>query len=250
MQQSGLRYYATRLGRWTTRDPIGEAGSANAYSLADNGPIYKADANGMFIIIIVPQIPPVAPICPPGPYEDPFNMFLDYWLGLAPDVAGLGPGMSHDVYSSTTVTAFVQNAFADAKRGALAAGCGSSGKFALSPYSTSDFTAGNGFWNSLKWLLSGNWQLSLRASAAWDCGACRLVEGCDRPRCDCNLGVRLVGYVEKHYTFMFTLHGNKANICTGWLAQIAALLHKGCVDYDIYQPLKRTYKTQWQRNCP
>jgi len=43
----GYRYYSPSLGRWLSRDPIGELGGHNLYAILKNGPIDKQDAIGL-----------------------------------------------------------------------------------------------------------------------------------------------------------------------------------------------------------
>jgi len=43
----GYRYYTPRLGRWMSRDPIGEDGGANLYSFLKNGVPNRYDAKGL-----------------------------------------------------------------------------------------------------------------------------------------------------------------------------------------------------------
>jgi RHS repeat-associated protein len=43
----GYRYYSPRLGRWISRDPIGEEGGVNLYAYVRNVPTYLVDAWGM-----------------------------------------------------------------------------------------------------------------------------------------------------------------------------------------------------------
>jgi RHS repeat-associated protein len=45
----GYRYYSPRLGRWLSRDPIGEGGGINVYAYVANDPAGGADAMGLFI---------------------------------------------------------------------------------------------------------------------------------------------------------------------------------------------------------
>ena len=42
----GYRYYSPELGRWLSRDPIGERGGVNLYSMADNDCLNKIDPDG------------------------------------------------------------------------------------------------------------------------------------------------------------------------------------------------------------
>jgi RHS repeat-associated protein len=42
----GYRFYVPSLGRWLTRDPIGEAGGINLYGFVGNNPVIFIDANG------------------------------------------------------------------------------------------------------------------------------------------------------------------------------------------------------------
>ncbi|MCG3128345.1 MAG: hypothetical protein CHACPFDD_03229 [Phycisphaerae bacterium] len=44
----GFRYYSPRLGRWMSRDPIGEAGGVNLYGFASNDPLDEVDTLGLF----------------------------------------------------------------------------------------------------------------------------------------------------------------------------------------------------------
>ncbi len=43
----GYRYYSARLGRWLSRDPIGEAGGAHLYAYVFNQPTVSHDALGL-----------------------------------------------------------------------------------------------------------------------------------------------------------------------------------------------------------
>jgi RHS repeat-associated protein len=43
----GYRYYSPELGRWLSRDPIGERGGVNVYAMAKNNVINRLDLNGL-----------------------------------------------------------------------------------------------------------------------------------------------------------------------------------------------------------
>ena len=60
------RYYSPELGRWLSRDPIGEAGGSNLYAMVSNSPINSWDSLGL---------------CDCG-YDDDESIddFLDYWF--------------------------------------------------------------------------------------------------------------------------------------------------------------------------
>ena len=54
---AGSRYYNPGLGRWTSRDPIGEPGGTNLYAFLGNSPAGLVDADGRSpFIVIVPAI--------------------------------------------------------------------------------------------------------------------------------------------------------------------------------------------------
>lgn len=42
----GYRFYVPMLGRWINRDPIGEAGGENMYSMVENNPVHALDILG------------------------------------------------------------------------------------------------------------------------------------------------------------------------------------------------------------
>lgn len=44
----GYRYYSPELGRWISRDPLGETGGANLYGFVANNPLNYYDPNGLF----------------------------------------------------------------------------------------------------------------------------------------------------------------------------------------------------------
>ncbi len=49
----GYRYYSAAIGRWITRDPIGEAGGINLYGFVQNDPVNAVDPEGLFVLPIM-----------------------------------------------------------------------------------------------------------------------------------------------------------------------------------------------------
>jgi RHS repeat-associated protein len=43
----GLRYYSPEMGRWVSRDPIGENGGMNLFGFVKNGPVCRFDSLGL-----------------------------------------------------------------------------------------------------------------------------------------------------------------------------------------------------------
>jgi len=66
----GYRHYSPRLGRWMSRDPIGEAGGVNVYKSLDNCANMLFDPHGLTPILVDP--PPVIWPLPPAFIEPPF----------------------------------------------------------------------------------------------------------------------------------------------------------------------------------
>ena len=54
----GYRYYAPGLGRWVSRDPIGEQGGVNVYGFVGNDSINSLDILGNFAMDLEPGAPP------------------------------------------------------------------------------------------------------------------------------------------------------------------------------------------------
>ncbi len=52
----GYRYYNASLGRWLTKDPIGERGALNLYCFLDNLPQARIDPNGLCCLPLAVQI--------------------------------------------------------------------------------------------------------------------------------------------------------------------------------------------------
>lgn len=64
-------FYDPNLGRWITRDPIGESGGQNLYQFVYNNPLSYVDPDGQQGIGVILQPPPIVPpprlMLPPPP---------------------------------------------------------------------------------------------------------------------------------------------------------------------------------------
>ena len=52
LQVAGLRFYSPELGRWISRDPVGELGGANLLRFTDGSPVQRVDALGLDVWIV------------------------------------------------------------------------------------------------------------------------------------------------------------------------------------------------------
>jgi RHS repeat-associated protein len=73
-QPSGLvnylyRYYEPNLQRWVNRDPLGELGGVNLFTLTDNNPLNRYDPEGLLVGTTPPRVMPpfVGPLVVIGP---------------------------------------------------------------------------------------------------------------------------------------------------------------------------------------
>ncbi len=48
----GYRFYSPEMGRWTTRDPLGEAGGVNLYAFVGNNPVNWVDPWGLYTEVV------------------------------------------------------------------------------------------------------------------------------------------------------------------------------------------------------
>ena len=71
----GLRDYLPGLGRWTSRDPIGEHGGMNLYSYVFNNPVNRFDPYGLMMLFGGPGSSNVRPDRPDDPYEYEGTMY-------------------------------------------------------------------------------------------------------------------------------------------------------------------------------
>ena len=65
----GYRYYSPRLGRWTSMDPVGDAGGFNLYGFATNEPINTVDLLGLRVV----------------PCDNPSRNQATKWVTFPPD---------------------------------------------------------------------------------------------------------------------------------------------------------------------
>ena len=101
LQVSGFRYYSPELGRWPSRDPIGERGGVNLCGFVGNRPINQMDAQGQAPTTICgidgsgnavycPDPPPCyncpeVPDAPPDPLFDTRVKFMKWYRGERDD---------------------------------------------------------------------------------------------------------------------------------------------------------------------
>ena len=85
----GYRYYSYDLGRWVSRDPIGERGGNNLYGYVGNGSVLRVDGLGQHSRLV--DYDPWSPIefDPPAPAEYPF-VIGNYLGGVGHYLAGGG----------------------------------------------------------------------------------------------------------------------------------------------------------------
>ncbi|BCX47299.1 hypothetical protein HAHE_12070 [Haloferula helveola] len=78
----GYRYYQPDLGRWASRDSIGEEGGMSLYRFSENAPSNQVDAFGLWVFPPLPnsEVPvptPIGNIMPDGTYEPNADVFWD-----------------------------------------------------------------------------------------------------------------------------------------------------------------------------
>jgi RHS repeat-associated protein len=57
LQERGLRFYSSGIGRWVNRDPIGETDGRNVFAFVANDPVGVLDLLGETLIVIDPDAP-------------------------------------------------------------------------------------------------------------------------------------------------------------------------------------------------
>jgi hypothetical protein len=76
----GYRYYSAAVGRWLSRDPIGENGGFNVFGFVEGNPVSRMDELGLFGNPVygpdgpvgkLPLTPPVLVLPPPPPPQPP-----------------------------------------------------------------------------------------------------------------------------------------------------------------------------------
>lgn len=70
----GYRFYVPALGRWLTRDPLGEDGGINVYGFVGNDPVNTVDPDGLQALPLPVPIP-LLPFAIPGTSAN--NSFTD-----------------------------------------------------------------------------------------------------------------------------------------------------------------------------
>jgi RHS repeat-associated protein len=87
----GYRYYSPRLGRWLSRDPIGEAGGLNLLGYVGNAPVVSHDSLGLWDCVKGACEPPTPPP-PPSPPQSTTSPSGCPWPAFPSDPPGASPG--------------------------------------------------------------------------------------------------------------------------------------------------------------
>jgi RHS repeat-associated protein len=98
LEYFGYRYYSPVLGRWASRDPLGEAGGDNLYSYVHNLPDSQVDPLGLIPPGGYPPYmppPPPSPVPPPDPLTPAERRLAE--CGPEPECSEtpLGPGIAY-----------------------------------------------------------------------------------------------------------------------------------------------------------
>jgi RHS repeat-associated protein len=121
------RVYSPRLGRWLSRDPIGEAGGRNLYAFAGNDPVNSQDvlgldggAGGTLGKLFDPRVSPQQKLGELGTFKRVAEMALlgcvcleaDFWKGLGSGawdgVTGLWDGVKFGVEMNNPVSGIIK----------------------------------------------------------------------------------------------------------------------------------------------
>ncbi|MEW6296046.1 MAG: RHS repeat-associated core domain-containing protein, partial [Candidatus Diapherotrites archaeon] len=78
----GYRFYVPALGRWLTRDPIGEEGGINLYEFVKNSPVNFIDPKGLKVY---------PPVCQPEPSCNPYKKCGEWVLYIVCSTAPNDP---------------------------------------------------------------------------------------------------------------------------------------------------------------
>jgi RHS repeat-associated protein len=188
----GYRYYLPSVGRWASRDAIGEDGGMNTYAILAGNPITEVDASGLCLSTWIGK--PGYCFDPPGTSDDYYTipeawkLFFHLFFG----------DHDKDYQLSDAVIKVAQSAFNQASyipNVRKAARCNNGGHVAI-PIDESQFAIDP----RTRGPHIGNWHLTGTAFITWDCGEERHGTGGMKCCCQC----RAVGRVDAHITKWFT----------------------------------------------
>jgi len=211
---SGQRYYRPEIGRWPSRDPIGEEGGLHLYAFVVNSSLTLFDPVGLSYgnppcgpdgcefprdpkwghCEGIPTIPPTPPAS--RWLSDPDFLLMWYFFAGGRSLE-LDSGSMGSVMGNPLVLMWLDTVGTQAKYRKSKTPCGSSGSYSKTfeePEFYPDF------------VVPGKYQLSFRAMCSWDCDECCVGHG----KCEINV------FMSKSYQWMWIPGGTWQNVFTCW----------------------------------
>jgi len=199
----GYRFYSPELGRWPSRDPIGELGGVNPYSMLGNAAVSDYDVLGLYSVDDLPG--------------DLYGLFL-MWTYLTPmPWPNIRGGQLQDEILGMIAGS---DEIAGVRRriiGKLEFSCGQPGSYTTG-YADRQFHVLSH--------LTGDWQLTVSPICEWSCSEQQSDQGCC---CVCEGKCDVTFAISKTYTLRYTKRGNPANGAPGirWIQFLRWLAHFG-----------------------
>ena len=192
VQLSGLRYYNPELGRWVSRDPIGEVGGVHLCGFVGNSPGNHIDVlgrswasgTGIGDWLPIPEVP-----------LNQWWLLLNFLIG-GPDMV-LTEDAINQARNTSTVMLWTLELENEAFQEMAETDCGASGVYSRM-FHEQEFLP---FHRD-----TGLWQLDAMGYCSWDC-ADKGLDCC----CPCIGKCNIRFIVSKTYTFQFTPDGNPDN---------------------------------------